>query len=114
MGPEIVPQPVGRLAEALPTTVADLPWGHHAFLLEKVKDPAARGWYAHGASAHGWSRAVLTAQIDTRLYDCAGKALRNFSQTLPPAQSDLARQALPSVEALEEELAADTTRDPCA
>lgn len=81
-------------------------------LLQKVKDPSARGWYAHDASAYGGSRAVLTAQIDTRLYDRAGKALSNFSQTLPPAQSDLARQALPSVEALEEELAADMTQDP--
>jgi predicted nuclease of restriction endonuclease-like (RecB) superfamily len=93
-GSQIVAQPVRQLAEALPAVVVDLPWGHHVVLLQKVKDPAARGWYAHEASAHGWSRAVLTAQIDTRLYDRAGKALSNFSQTLPPAQSDLARQAL--------------------
>ncbi len=93
-GSEIVPQPVGQLAVPLPATVPDLPWGHHATLLEKVKEPAPRAWYAREASAHGWSRAVLTAQIETRLYDRTGKALSNFSQTLPPAQSDLARQTL--------------------
>lgn len=94
VGFEVVPQAVGQLAEALPLTVVDLPWGHHSVLLEKVKEPVARTWYSHEASTHGWSRAVLTAQIDTRLYERTGKAVTNFPQTLPPAQSDLAQQSL--------------------
>lgn len=74
--------------------MADLPWGHHAVLLEKVKAPALRVWYANAAAAHGWSRAVLTAQIDTKIHEREGRALTSFPRTLPPAQSDLAQQAL--------------------
>ncbi len=85
---------MGQLAEALPPTVVDLPWGHHVVLLEKVKEPVTRAWYAREASARGWSRAVLTTQIDTHLYERTGRAVTNFPQTLPPAQSDLAQQSL--------------------
>ena len=56
-GSEVVPQLVGQLAQTLPATIADLPWGHHAVLLERVKEPTVREWYAREASAHGWSRA---------------------------------------------------------
>lgn len=90
----IIPEAVGQLTEALPSSVADLPWGHHAMLLEKVKDATTRAWCAKTAVANGWSRAVLSAQIDTRLFDREGKAITVFQQTLPPAQSDLARQTL--------------------
>jgi len=44
----IVQQPVGRL-----------PWGHVTVLLDKLDDPAQRGWYAASAAEHGWSRNVL-------------------------------------------------------
>ncbi len=90
----IVPRAVGRPFEALPASAADLPWGHHAVLLERVKDPDVRAWYAAAAAAHGWSRAVLTAQIDTRLHEREGRALTNLARTLPPAASDLAQRAL--------------------
>lgn len=43
---------------------------------------------------HGWSRAVLTAQIESRLHEREGKALTNFNITLLQPQSDLAQQAL--------------------
>ena len=91
---EIVAQAVRQLADALPAGVADLPWGHHVVLLQRVKEPEQRAWYARAAAAHGWSRAILTAQIQTHLHERTGKAVSNFPQTLPPAQSDLALQAL--------------------
>ncbi len=74
--------------------VGQLPWGHNVLLLAKVKNPEQRLWYAQQALEHGWSRAVLTIQIETRAHARAGKALTNFKQTLPPPQSDLAQQAL--------------------
>jgi predicted nuclease of restriction endonuclease-like (RecB) superfamily len=91
---EIVPQAVGQFAEPLPDRVADLPWGHQATLLEKLKTSELRGWYAKAAVTHGWSRAVLIAQIETRLHEREGSAVTNFTHTLPPPQSDLARQSL--------------------
>lgn len=90
-----VPQPVAQLEFDLPPEpFASLPWGHNRILLDRVKNIADRLWYARQALAHGWSRAVLEAQIDTKLHKRAGKALNNFAATLPPAQSDLAQQVL--------------------
>jgi len=78
----------------LPQPVAEIPWGHNVWLLEKVKDPAERLWYARHALLHGWSRPVLVHQIETDLYRRQGKAVTNFEITLPPPQSDLAQQTL--------------------
>jgi predicted nuclease of restriction endonuclease-like (RecB) superfamily len=62
--------------------------------LEKVKDPAQRLWYAAKTIEHGWSRTILTVQIENGLYGRQGKATTNFSATLPNPQSDLAQQSL--------------------
>ncbi len=80
--------------EELPQVVAEIPWGHNVWILEKVKFPEARLWYAAKTLEHGWSRAILTSQIDSDLYGRQGQAVSNFSATLPPPQSDLARQSL--------------------
>lgn len=81
--PEIVQRVVGRL-----------PWGQNIELLGKLKDPAARLWYANAAVEHGWSRPVLVHQIETGLRVRQGRAVTNFGRALPPPQSDLAQQAL--------------------
>jgi predicted nuclease of restriction endonuclease-like (RecB) superfamily len=92
---ENLPQAVAEMdGKNLPQAVAEIPWGHNAWLLEKVKDPIQRLWYAAKALEHGWSRAVLTVQIETDLYRRQGQAVTNFAGTLPPPQSDLAQQAL--------------------
>lgn len=103
---EISPQPMGRLPAAIvappvrqfedapPEPLSLLTWGANILLIEKVKDPAARLWYARKAVEHGWSRAVLTVQIESRLHERSGKAITNFARTLPPAQSDMAREVL--------------------
>jgi predicted nuclease of restriction endonuclease-like (RecB) superfamily len=88
------------LAEAHPDrafvqqVVARLPWGHVVRLLDTVKDAARREWYARHAIEHGWSRNVLVHQIESNLYERQGKALTNFSRTLPAAQSELAQQLI--------------------
>jgi predicted nuclease of restriction endonuclease-like (RecB) superfamily len=63
-------------------------------LLEKLKTPEERLWYAHAAIEHGWSRNVLVLQIESGLYKRQGKAITNFQATLPAPQSDLARQLI--------------------
>lgn len=52
--------------------VAQLPWGHNIRLLEALKHPEERTWYARQAVEHGWSRAVLAHQIEAWLIDRAG------------------------------------------
>ncbi len=92
-GVEMLAQPVQELAEGSPLHVLTcIPWFHNVVLFQKLKDPALRLWYAAQAAEHGWSRAVLMHQIDTRLHARLGKAVTNFHLTLPPPQSDLARE----------------------
>jgi len=45
-------------------------------------------------SEFGWSRAVLTLQVESKLYQREGKALTNFETQLPKPHSDLAQQVL--------------------
>ena len=91
----VLPQAVAGVdGTNLPQPVAEIPWGHNAWLLEKVKDPAQRLWYAAKTIEHGWSRTILTVQIENGLYGRQGKATTNFSATLPNPQSDLAQQSL--------------------
>ncbi len=74
--------------------VSQIPWGHNVVLLQKLKDTQARLWYAQKTLEQGWSRTVLTLQIESKLIERQGKAVTNFAATLPPPQSDLAEQLL--------------------
>jgi predicted nuclease of restriction endonuclease-like (RecB) superfamily len=80
--------------EFVQQVVALLPWGHNTRLLEAVKTPAERKWYAQQAIHHGWSRNVLCHQIDSDLFARQGGALTNFPRTLPTEQSELAQQII--------------------
>ena len=75
-------------------SVDQLPWGHLVSLLNTVKDPAQREWYARATIQHGWSRNVLIHQIESRLIERQGKASTNFDRALPAPQSELAQQLL--------------------
>ena len=87
-------------AEAYPDSLivqqvaGQIPWFHNVILIEKIKDPATRLWYARKTIENGWSRAVLAHQIECGLHERQGKAVTNFDRTLPPPQSDLAQQTL--------------------
>src|SRR6266852_3212604 len=48
----------------LQQAVAKLPWGHNVRLLDLVKTPQERLWYARQSIEHGWSRNVLVLQIE--------------------------------------------------
>jgi predicted nuclease of restriction endonuclease-like (RecB) superfamily len=82
--------------ESIPAqAVRELPWGHIVVLIEQVKDPIAREWYASNAVKNGISRSVLLMQIEQNLYERQGKQehkITNFSNRLPSPQSDLALQ----------------------
>ena len=62
--------------------------------MKSSKEPELREWYARACIQHGWSRAILEAQIETRLHERQGAALTNFERTLPAPQSELAQQVL--------------------
>jgi len=77
-----------------PQAVAEIPWFHNVILVEKLKDPRQRLWYARQAVQNGWSRSMLLHWIESDLYTRQGKAVTNFPTTLPPPQSDLAAEVV--------------------
>ena len=80
--------------------LAAIPWGHNLAIISKCPDPAQALFYVQQTQQHGWSRAVLTHQIESGLWQRQGQALNNFAQTLPAPLRD----QLPSIERLEAEL----------
>jgi len=74
--------------------VGQLPWRQNIALLDKLKDPELRLWYAQRAVENGWSQPVLVHQIETLLHERQGKAITNFARTLPAPHSDLAQALL--------------------
>lgn len=86
-----VPQAVGFLKD-LPIT--RIPWGHNVLLIEKVKRPEERLWYAHKIIENGLSRSALEDLISAKAYHRQGKAVTNFKDRLPEPQSQLAQEVL--------------------
>ena len=74
--------------------LAQITWYHNLALLEKLKSPEDRLWYAQQTAQNGWSRNVLVLQIESGLYHRQGRALTNFTRALPEPHSDLAQQVL--------------------
>jgi predicted nuclease of restriction endonuclease-like (RecB) superfamily len=71
-----------------------IPWWHNVVILTKVSDSSEARFYIEKTLQNGWSRAVLTHQIESNLYRREGKAVTNFKATLPQPQSDLALQTI--------------------
>jgi len=71
-----------------------LPWGHHAELMAKVKEPSTRQWYMRAAVEHGWSRSILVMQIESAAHQRQGITTSNFAQRLPAPESELVQQTL--------------------
>jgi len=87
-----------KFAEAWPgqelvqRTVALIPWRSNITLLDKLKDPDIRLWYAQKTIEHGFGKDMLVFQIETQLHKRQGAAITNFEVALPPADSDLTAQ----------------------
>ena len=99
--PQAVAQRPGKRSspQAVAKTPGDsllwqVPWGHHALLLEKVKPVQARRWYIEQTLAQGWSRNTLMLMIDSAAHTRQGSGTSNFTLRLPAPHSDLVQQAL--------------------
>jgi predicted nuclease of restriction endonuclease-like (RecB) superfamily len=92
--PEQVPQLAAQSSQSGESLLWGIPWFHHIVLMEKVKNPATRLWYMEQTLANGWSRNILSMQIEARAHARQGKARSNFALTLPEHQSDLVQQTL--------------------
>ena len=74
--------------------LAQIPWGHNLKIISHCQNIKEALYYLENTLKYGWSRSVLTHQMESGLWQREGKAITNFSQTLPAPQSDLAQQTL--------------------
>jgi predicted nuclease of restriction endonuclease-like (RecB) superfamily len=83
--------------------VAEIPWGHHLLLLDKIKDPAARLYYLRATAQLGWSRSILLNQIKAGAYERAVKEKKthNFALALPEHLAEQANEIMKSRYSLE-------------
>ncbi|SIO53969.1 PDDEXK nuclease domain-containing protein [Chitinophaga niabensis] len=99
-----IPQVVGEIQSIdyepfnetpiIPQLVGQIPWGHNREIITHCTTVDEALFYTRATISNNWSRAVLTANMESRLYERQGSAITNFETTLPNPQSDLARELL--------------------
>jgi hypothetical protein len=97
-------QAVAKLDESTDTTdilrqlVAQVPWGQHLLILNKLTDPTVRLYYLRATAQLGWSRSVLLNQIKARAYERAVKEKKthNFALALPEHFAEQADEMMKS------------------
>ena len=86
---QIVQQVVGQLRN----DILSIPWGHHILIMSKVPgNPKKALFFIQQDLSNGWSRDMLLNFLSADLYERQGKALNNFTATLPSETSDLAKE----------------------
>lgn len=89
---EFAHQDGAQLDNNIWTAVFNIPWGHHKLILDKCKSEQNKAvFFVNKTLENNWSRSVLLNFLDTNLYERQGKAITNFTQTLPGIQGDLAQ-----------------------
>ncbi|MBQ0120490.1 MAG: DUF1016 family protein, partial [Bacteroidales bacterium] len=91
---------VSKLEQTPDEAIFRIPWGHHIVILGKCANNQEKAlFYVHKTLENQWSRAMLLNMMGDKdgnggLYEAQGKALTNFSETLPKPDTDLARDIL--------------------
>jgi predicted nuclease of restriction endonuclease-like (RecB) superfamily len=62
--------------------VAQIPWGHNILIFSKSKSADEAEFYASQTLQNGWSRNILSQQINANLFQRQGKAIHNFQNFL--------------------------------
>lgn len=74
-----------------PTCFSLVPWRHHVEIISKCKTLEEALFYISKTISGKWSRSTLLNCIKADLYHTSGGAITNFSEQLPPIQSELAQ-----------------------
>lgn len=74
--------------------VAEIPWGHHLLILNKISDPTEAFFYIRKTIENNWSRTMLTFHIEQNLFARHGMGMSNFKETLSKPQALLAQEML--------------------
>jgi len=93
-GDAIWQQAVAKLEQAYLQKLTQIPWSHNLVIASKCESREEALYYVGQTIEFGWSRAVLTHQIEGGLWQREGRAVANFERTLPLPQSELAQQTL--------------------
>ncbi len=80
------------IAKQVVSQLVLIPWGHNIVIIQKSENIREALFYVQKTIENSWSRVVLRHQIELQLFEREGKALTNFSKTLPQPQSDLANE----------------------
>jgi predicted nuclease of restriction endonuclease-like (RecB) superfamily len=91
---QIGQQAVAQFAKQPVSQITQIPWGHNLTIISKCESTDEALYYVQNTLEYGWSRSVLTHQIESGLWQREGKAITNFQAALVPPQSDLATQTL--------------------
>ncbi len=84
-----------QLGDKLEKVIFSIPWGHHKILVDHFKkQPEKAVFFAQKIIENGWSRPLLQNFVNTDLYERSGKAITNFSTTLPSPDSSIAQEVL--------------------
>jgi len=78
--------------------VAEIPWGHHLLIMQKIKSIEEKEYYLKASSQFRWSRDVLLNQIKANAYErhlILPKAT-NFEKVLPEHLAEQANEAIKS------------------
>jgi predicted nuclease of restriction endonuclease-like (RecB) superfamily len=89
-----VQQPVAQLYLNDLQLLKAIPWTHNCLIIKTSSNIKEALFYVQETIKNNWSRAVLSAQIESKLYKRQGKAIHNFQLTLPEPQADLAQETL--------------------
>lgn len=89
-----VPQSVAVLNEEVcfPAVLGMIPWGHQTDIVSKCKSLDEAIFYLRECILGGWSRQTLDNSLKANLYKNHGKAISNFPEYLPEAQSRMAQE----------------------
>ena len=80
--------------EKIQQLVGQIPWGHNVVIISKSKNIEEAIFYSNKTIENNWSRSVLLHQIELNLYERHGKAITNFTETLPTPHSELTTETL--------------------
>ena len=81
-------------SEKLAPLVRELSWSHNLVIMERCKDVLEREFYLRMARKFGWSKNVLTHQIENQSYEKTLLGQTNFDRTVTPELRAQAKLAL--------------------
>lgn len=81
-------------ATKLAPLVREIGWSHNVIILERCKDAQQREFYLRMTRKFGWSKNVLSHQIDNQSYEKSLLGQTNFDKALTPALRAQAKLAV--------------------